>query len=122
MLNRICIGQQTEEDMEILRKRVRPEGHKDLEGVMYVTCTNKTVQKMNNIRLNELKTELFEIEARNIHPTIANFQPKVDERGTVGGTGFLQTLKIKVGARVMLVHNLDVLDGLANGTRHTSMP
>ena len=117
ILNRIRVGEHTEDDMNVLRTRVRPEGHMDLVGAMYVTCTNKTVLKMNNIRLNELKSELHEIEARNIHPTIKDFKPRIDEKGTVGGTAFLQSLKVKIGARVMLIHNIDVLDGLSNRTR-----
>ena len=72
---------------------------------------------MNDIRLNEIGAELFEIEAINIHPSIKNFKPKIETKGTVGGTAFLQTLRIKVGARVMLIDNIDVLDGLSNGTR-----
>jgi len=72
---------------------------------------------MNNIRLEELKTQLVEVEARNIHPTIKDYRPKVDSKGTVGGTAFMQTLCLKEGARVMLIYNLDVLDGLSNGTR-----
>ena len=84
---------------------------------MYITCTNKTVMKRNDIRLNELKTELLEIHARHLHPTIKEFRPKLDDKGTVGGTSFLQTLRIKIGSRVMLIHDLDVLDGLSNGTR-----
>ena len=119
ILNRIRIGQQTDSDMDVLRERVRPEGHPDLKGAMYVTCTNKTVMKMNDIRLKELDSELFEIQARHAHPTIKEFVPKVDAKGTVGGTSFLQTLKVKIGSRVMLIHNIDVLDGMSNGSRGT---
>ena len=72
---------------------------------------------MNDKRLNELETKLFEFEAINIHPVIKNFKPKVESKGTVGGTAFLQTLRIKVRARVVLIHNIDVLDGLSNGAR-----
>ena len=105
--------------MDILRERVRPDGHPDLRGAMYVTCTNKTVMKMNDVRLNELDTELFEIQAKHVHPTVKDFVPKVDVKGTVGGTSFLQLLKVKNGSRVMLIHNIDVLDGLSNGARGT---
>ena len=43
MLNRIRIGQHTTQDMNILITRVRPEGHSDLHGAMYISCTNKSV-------------------------------------------------------------------------------
>ena len=44
------------------------------------------------------------------------FKVKIDDKdGTVGGTAFLDTLKIKIGARTMLIHNVDVVDGLTNG-------
>ena len=35
------------------------------------------------------------------------------KKATVGETSILQTLKIKVRARVRLVHNIHVFDGLA---------
>ena len=117
MLNRIRVGQQTDEDLQELDKRVRPENHSDLEGATYISCTNKSVNKLNEKRLNELSEQLFVIEAINIHPTIKNFKPKLEEKGTVGPTAFLQQLKVKIGAKVMLVHNIDVLDCLSNGTR-----
>ena len=55
ILNRIRVGQQTEEGMDMLRERVRPEGHPDLQGTMYITCTNRAVLRKNEVRLNELK-------------------------------------------------------------------
>ena len=35
----------------------------------------------------------------------------------MGSTAFLQQLKVKIGAKVMLIHNIAVLDCLSNGTR-----
>ena len=115
LLNQNRKGKHTSNDIAVLKTRVSPEVYQDIIGAMHISCTNKTVKQMNDMRLNELNTELYQIEAINIHPSIKNFQPKVNEKGTVCGTSILQTLKSKVGAKVMLLHNIHVRDGLANG-------
>ena len=119
MLNRIRVGQQTEEDFAKLEERVRPENHPDLLGAMYISCKNKNVEILNTKRLNEIQEELVSFEAINIHSTIRNFKPPIGNKGNVKDTPFLQTLKLKMGARVMLTYNIDTLDCLTNGTRGT---
>ena len=66
--------------------------------------------KMNDIKLSELKSELYEIDAKHIHPTIKKtLSQKLIQKALLdGGTAFLQTLKINVGASVILIHNIDV--------------
>ena len=87
-----------------------------MEGATYISCTNAKVNKFNALRLNEMPAELLEVEAINFHPAIANYKPKIDpKKGTVGCTSFLQCLQFKVGCSVMLIHNIDTLDGLTNG-------
>ena len=121
MLNRIRIGEQTAEDIKQLETRIRPLGHPDLEGAMFISCTNKEVNKFNSIGLNRLESELIVVEAINIHPTIKNFKPHVNSRGNIGTekneTPFREQLEMKIGARVMLTYNIDVSDCLTNGTR-----
>ena len=57
LLNRIRVGQQTQEDIDILRTRVRPLGHPDLEGAMFLSCKNVEVNKLNEIGLNNLSLQ-----------------------------------------------------------------
>ena len=96
-------------------------GHADLDGVIYISCTNMEVNKLNDAGLNKLKTDLITSEAVNFHSTIKNFKPNVNKKGNIGTekneTPFRQTLHMKVGAKVMLTFNVDVLDGLTNGSR-----
>ena len=79
------------------------------------------MNKFNSLALNSLHGELVTVEAVNIHPTIKDFKPNINSRGNIGTerneTPFRQTLELKVGARVMLTHNIDVLDCLTNGAR-----
>ena len=41
----------------------------------------------------------------------------VKSSGTIEETAFLQTLRLKVGARVMVIHNINTNDGLTNGAQ-----
>ena len=77
LLNRVRLGNHTASDIEILETRVRPFGHPDLEGAMYISCTNSEVNKFNSIGLNGLETNLEVVDSINIHPTIKNFKPNV---------------------------------------------
>ena len=121
ILNRIRIGHVSKEDLEVLRTRVRAPGHPDFNGAMYLSCKNFEVNKLNDEGLNKLKTPLVTAEAVNMHPTIKNFKPHVNKKGNIGTekneTPFRQTLHMKIGARIMLSYNIDVIDGLTNGSR-----
>ena len=121
LLNRVRVGNQTPEDIKFLETRIRPIGHTDLEGAMYLSCKNVHVNKLNEKGLNEIASEQITINAINIHPTIKDFKAHVNSKGNVGternSTPFKQVLNLKKGARVMLTYNIDVVDCLTNGAR-----
>ena len=48
LLNRIRVGEQTEEDMEMLESRVRDESHKDVRNAdIHIGCKRKDVEERN---------------------------------------------------------------------------
>ena len=56
------------------------------------------------------------MKARHYHPTQKKFKPFIDKKeGTIGTTAFLDVLKLKIGAKIIIIHNIDVSDGLTNG-------
>ena len=73
--------------------------------------TNDEVNKHNAKMLNTLETSVVEIASHE--PGKARSRVK---HGCIDSTSFEKDLKIKVKARVMLIFNINVLDGLVNGS------
>ena len=118
LLNRIRVGQQTEDDMKTLRERVRSKDHEDLLNAnLFIGGKRKQCFELNKKYVfHQLKGTMIKLEAINFHQTQKNFKPKVDEKdGTIGSTSFQQRIFLKIGAKIMIIHNIDTIDSLTNG-------
>ena len=68
--------------------------------------------------LNKMKDagKLYKIKSINFTSSNKDFKPKVDEKdGTIGLTSFQDVLLLRIGAKVMVIHNVDTLDSITNG-------
>ena len=83
---------------------------------LHIYGTNAKVNARNNAKLDEIGGELFTIKAKNASRLVKKFKTN-KATGCIQNTPFLEVLKLKVGCEVMLVHNIDTLDGLTNGCR-----
>ena len=80
MLNRIRKGEQTKDDIEKLIKRVRPEGHSDLEPeAIRIYCKNKAIYEYSSKKLNEMEGKLYTVKAKQIMNNYKSFVPKVNK-------------------------------------------
>lgn len=99
-------------DLALLMSRcIKPA---DEETTMHIFGRNADVNEVNEKRLQQMTSKLYTIEAKHIPSTR---KITIKEAGTIEETAFLQTLKLKVGARVMLIQNINTLDGLTNGAQ-----
>ena len=115
LLNRVRTGDHTEEDIALLETRVRPRTDPSLNDAIHVYGTNAKVNARNNAKLDEIEGELFTINAKNASRTVKTF--KTNNAGCIKNTPFQAVLNLKISAEIVLVHNINTLDGLTNGCR-----
>ena len=116
ILNRLRIGEVTEEDVKILETRVRPLNHPDIPNhALVVTCRNAEVNQINEERLKLIDDKEYEMDSINRSSTQKQFKPRVEACGNIAGTPLQRSLKLKVGAKIMLTYNINTFDCLTNG-------
>ena len=115
--NKLRIGEESDEDIELLESRIRKATHDDVKNSeIFIGCKRKDVAKKNLLYIIRLPGRLVKIKARHHHPTQKNFKPRVCQKdGAVGTTSLLDELILKIGAKVMIVHNIDTTDMICNG-------
>ena len=98
LLNRVRVGQQTQEDLDLLRTRVRLAKHPDLRKAdLYIVCKRKECALLNLEYLNSLNGVMLKINAKHHHATQKKYKPWIEPKeGAVALTSFLDELKPKL--------------------------
>ena len=116
VLNRIRfktkIESLSDNDLAVLNSRILSPENEDQ--VLKIFGKNFSVNLENYRRLGKLAGHLYTINAIHL-PKERNV--KIKDDGTIEDTAFLDKLELKVGARVMLIHNVCTADGLTNGAQ-----
>ena len=117
ILNRIRVGNMTDDDVAKLRTRIRPKGHADLKDVqLNIVPTRKACSKYNSDYINSVTGDEIVLKATHYHLTQKDFKPFIDKKeGAIGTTSFIDEIRLKVGTKIILIHNVDTSDGLTNG-------
>ena len=117
VLNRVRVGEITDDDQTLMKTRVFPADCSDIpKGCIYIFPTNVEVNKINQIALEELEGEEFTVEAFVTHRTKKTFKAALKNTGYIRNTYLQKTLKFKIKSKMLIIYNLCFADGITNGS------
>ena len=102
-------------DKDLLASRLCNDEMPPPKEAVYIFGDKDKCKVMNKERLQSLEGDLVVINAHHSSDYFKNYKPKADKHGYVHNTAFVETLELKIGAKVMLRHNVATKDGLING-------
>ena len=111
----------TDEDIKVLESRIITDDHPGYPHVVLHVCAcNAHVDDQNKLKLRELAPEQQHVVIKAIDNTKDKHTQLLNLKSSdKADTGFVSELHLAVGAKVMLIVNVDVADGLVNGARGT---
>lgn len=117
ILNRLRIGKSTKQDFEKLKTRIVNKNLTVPEHAVTLVSSNKRAKEINTMCNDRLKSEGVTFEAR--YDSLGNNKELIktletDLRKQIEQREF-NIVTLKKGSRVMLVQNINVLNGLVNG-------
>lgn len=113
-LNRIRIAEHTDADIKYLQKRQFPDMNYALLDTTCLYPTNKEADILNEYRLNDLEGKQIEFKSKDKNYTNTNLTGI--QRDFNKFMRAPEKLKLKPGARVILLTNIAVNRGLCNGS------
>ena len=116
ILNEFRIGNVSEENLKLLQSRETDDPHHDVDS-MHLCYTNQETQDHNDKMLSKLDGKLYQIEAIKMYPK--GRKPSIKSDGRIEDLNVLNILKVKLGARVVMVYNVNTIDDLVNGSTGT---
>jgi exonuclease III len=119
-IRKVQRGQLTSDDEKTLISRLRESDHLDLTSAdVNIVTTREAAEKLNKAYFEKLPGEEVIIKAVHMRSSQKKFTPTINEKdGTIGsgsGTGFIDKLKVKINAKVIMVRNINTVDKLTNG-------
>ena len=117
VLNRIRLGQMTEEDVSLMKTRIVAKETSSIpKDSIYIFATNAEVNIMNDSTLDTLEGEEFVVHATVSHRTNQNFKAPIENTGNIRNTNLQSVLRFKRKSKIMITYNLCTADGITNGT------
>lgn len=120
-LNRIRLSKHTDDDIQLIKTRETCVSSPTYpKQALHIFAFNKDVDDHNNQMLESIQSPVIKVSAidsKTDQQTGRIENITFDEKKKPGG--MLQTLKIAIGARVMMTTNVDTCDGLTNSATGT---
>lgn len=115
LLNRVRIGKITADDRKLLKTRVFPDSYCDKIDALELFGNNRQVDAKNKKELDKINSKLWTYHAvdscsdKQVNRSIIS---RVNNKNMM----YKEILTVKTGCRVMLLKNLNVQEGIVNGS------